>query len=154
MWACAAVAVSMLGIVAVSAFYSFGWIREDSRVSFGIRKGAFRLYIDTAPPGFAYTGLPPPGWWAKSLNFERLPKWSVTPLKEWLFAPSMSRLPGSREVLVPLAGVALVPGLIATGLWLNNRRKGRKGACSSCNYDRAGVAPAAPCPECGATPTK
>lgn len=44
--------------------------------------------------------------------------------------------------------------LIALGLWqirLEIRRRTRyvKGLCVRCGYDRAGIAPEAPCPECG-----
>lgn len=69
------------------------------------------------------------------------------------FAPYWSlRLP----LWLPLAPVLLL-SLLAAPSWLAHRRRKRRvrrGLCAGCAYDRAGLSdPAAPCPECGTSPT-
>jgi len=62
-----------------------------------------------------------------------------------------------REFLIPF----WIPFLIAAAptflLWRADRRatrREREGHCPTCGYDRSGLAPDAPCPECGAVPVK
>jgi hypothetical protein len=52
------------------------------------------------------------------------------------------------SVLYPVA-LTLLPTAL---LWYTDRRRARQGHCGSCGYDRAGLAPTAACPECGAKP--
>lgn len=49
------------------------------------------------------------------------------------------------------AGLGVVPGW-RTRVFLRLERRRRRGQCLSCGYSRVGLAPDAPCPECGATP--
>src|SRR5262249_1680532 len=72
-----------------------------------------------------------PGWLPRSLNDGGYIRGFVLPL--W----------------IPVVAFA-VPSAF---LWVTDWRKRRRpGHCSTCNYDRPGLAPDAPCPECGKTP--
>jgi len=54
---------------------------------------------------------------------------------------------------IPLWLPALASLLVTAAAWrvdAVHRRRARVGACSSCGYDRAGLAPGSVCPECGA----
>ena len=54
---------------------------------------------------------------------------------------------------VPLWPFVVVPGFgsaIAWRLDTHARRRSRLGLCPKCGYNRAGLSPAAVCPECGA----
>lgn len=70
---------------------------------------------------------------------------------EWWFR--WGRWNGGRDVAAPLWLPTLAVALITIGVWRADaraRRRQRNGCCATCNYDRAGLPPAAPCPECGA----
>jgi hypothetical protein len=54
--------------------------------------------------------------------------------------------------LWPPALLALLPTAIAWRFDVVARRRERIGRCPKCNYDRAGIAADAKCPECGASP--
>jgi hypothetical protein len=75
---------------------------------------------------------------------------------EWWFWRSSS--PTSSAVYVPL-WVFSVPTLaLAAALWRRNAKAARRvkaGQCIACGYNRSGLAPEHPCPECGAaTPNR
>lgn len=59
------------------------------------------------------------------------------------------------QVMIPLWFPALL-SLFATALaWRADAKhtcRARLGHCTECGYDRAGLAPVAPCPECGNAP--
>jgi hypothetical protein len=53
---------------------------------------------------------------------------------------------------LPLWPLVILAGFVATLAWLVDalaRRRERAGRCPNCNYDRAGLAAGAVCPECG-----
>lgn len=71
----------------------------------------------------------------------------------WWF--DRNRWPHSQVTQVPLWFPALISLLATAAAWradFAHRRRARAGTCSSCNYDRAGLAPNAVCPECGSLP--
>jgi hypothetical protein len=71
----------------------------------------------------------------------------------WWYWGDLSRyLPHLRSVGVPLwVIVALALAVTARGWRLDTlaRRRARVGLCPECGYDRRGLSPDAPCPECG-----
>lgn len=86
-----------------------------------------------------------PGWfWRTSPNLQ-LPEWLI----DWT--------PGFAAVSLPL----WMPALLASGIgalaWLleyRAKRKERARSCRLCGYDRRGLEPQAPCPECGQPATR
>ncbi len=72
---------------------------------------------------------------------------------EW--AARSGRLPDERYLVVPL-WPPLITSVCAAGVaWrldFLTRRRARIGHCVKCNYNRAGLAGGARCPECGAMP--
>jgi len=57
-----------------------------------------------------------------------------------------------RLIEVPLWTPALASHIASALAWRLDtlaRRREKHGACPSCGYDRAGLAPSSPCPECG-----
>jgi hypothetical protein len=77
-----------------------------------------------------------------------------SPYLKVLWWPDYARV-GSTWILdipfwMPLAALGVAAGL----LWRTHliaRRRSRAG-CPACGYSRSGLAPGAPCPECGKTP--
>jgi hypothetical protein len=70
----------------------------------------------------------------------------------WWFGGAWEE-PENKFVSVPLwFPLAIVVGLSVMGwrMEIAARRRARIGNCSKCNYNRAGLAPEASCPECGA----
>jgi hypothetical protein len=59
------------------------------------------------------------------------------------------------NVWVPIWLPAIMLGLASAAAWRRDhlvRRRARLNLCPKCNYDRAGIAGDAKCPECGSTP--
>lgn len=79
-----------------------------------------------------------------------IPHWELNP---WTFEWSFSAK--RWQVMIPLWALVAAAVLASAGAWrldvLARRGRGHK-ACPSCAYDRAGLAPEAPCPECGSVP--
>jgi hypothetical protein len=67
------------------------------------------------------------------------------------FDVSTGTLAGVRLYLVPIWPFILVTGIPSVIAWNLDRiaRRAPVGACPACGYSRAGLTPAAPCPECG-----
>ncbi len=60
---------------------------------------------------------------------------------------------GFHFALWPAALLSLLPTFAAWRADTKHLRRAREGACPACGYNRAGLAPGAVCPECGAAPS-
>jgi predicted RNA-binding Zn-ribbon protein involved in translation (DUF1610 family) len=72
---------------------------------------------------------------------------------EFTWWPRRARALQFDDLSVPLWMPLVVVGAPTALLWRTNRRiarLARTGHCPSCGYDRRGLTPDAPCPECGA----
>ena len=55
-------------------------------------------------------------------------------------------------ITFPLWALLMIPTLALTPAWIQrwrSRSRARQGLCAQCGYNRAGLKPNAPCPECG-----
>lgn len=139
-----------------SARWCAGWVTYPA----GVQNPAIRLYIER--------GLLGVGVWNQErldtgLWFRRYPSDVVVNLPDglvqarhdhrlrwnfkWVAIIRIMWIPlwAPFSLLVVLAALAWRPDIVAA------RRRGR-GHCRTCNYDRSGLAPSAPCPECGQVP--
>jgi hypothetical protein len=114
------------------------------------------------------------GWWTASVDDGALTVWHARPGARG-YAPenTLKHFPvnnHSRASLVPMlvtnsgpfqwivrvpAWTVLVLAVVATLALLRldrPERWRRAGRCFACGYDRRGIAPESPCPECGAAP--
>lgn len=60
--------------------------------------------------------------------------------------------PGRKAISVPLWCPLVIAAGVSAAAWRSDlaaRRRARAGCCAACGYNRTGLAPQAPCPECG-----
>lgn len=93
---------------------------------------------------------------AGSPNLLLLHSWSDA-LNWNIFGFGVNRYPtmlgNVHSLSIPFWLIAAVLGMAAIRLWMPIReetKRAKAGRCARCNYDRAGLANDAPCPECGA----
>jgi hypothetical protein len=115
----------------------------------GVTSGALFWTHAALPPGNVITpgiviySLPPGRWWWVS---ER----NAMP---YVWRPQLSRGQSFSSATLPL-WIPLVLGAVSeVTLALLARRARSAAACRRCAYDRTGLDPLAPCPECGTNPT-
>jgi hypothetical protein len=100
-------------------------------------------------------GLQPSSWFYDATGFEvRGPGFGTPkdpfPLQWW---PVRRRTPAESGVYVPLWVFEIPTLALAAALWRRTStatRRVKAGQCAACGYDRSGLAPEHPCPECGA----
>lgn len=93
--------------------------------------------------------------WAQPTNHSRLStfRWWTNPQPQVSLAWYYGRLNVGWFVMIPVwffVALSLATTATAWRMDIIARRKGRLGKCPACGYDRTGLAPAAPCPECNA----
>jgi hypothetical protein len=133
-WGGAAVSVLLVVVWIGTQHRAIGWqIRSMGSVWLGggrftIDTGFWASIPETSGPiAFAWGG--PPGWRFESVRDG--PCWALCAPLWMLTAVSLS-----------IAAISLRLDTLA-------RRRERMGKCPKCNYDRAGIAGDAKCPECG-----
>jgi len=142
MWGGICLAVVCVALIALTPNRGWGVFRttQTHAQSLRITEGAMVWDVTTfsrpAPTEQTYTHM----------FADRLPTSKV----RWWFYPQSVRAGWRRDL--PLWMPALA-SLIAAGFaWRLDtlaRRRERMNACPSCGYDRTGLAPSSPCPECG-----
>jgi hypothetical protein len=137
-WGGAAVTLLLAAVWVVSLGLIITWIAGPTDLVH-VDQGVVRLiHRPHAEQGTGFRTLRPPGIMKPVVSF----RWS-SDARGWSV-----RLP-----LWPAIGVACVATLVAWRLDTLARRRERLGRCPKCNYDRAGIAAGAVCPECGDRPT-
>jgi ssDNA-binding Zn-finger/Zn-ribbon topoisomerase 1 len=133
-WGGAAVTVLLVGVWIGSCWLYVVWQSEGKfRVVIASgRVGLMTIYDTTImpEPGWSISTNPYPMWWSLSVS-------EITNIWIPLWLP------------LPLCGAGTA---IACRLDALARRRARLNLCPNCNYDRAGLAAAAKCPECGSQP--
>jgi hypothetical protein len=125
-------------------YVDYHWWRSSFVWAFYITKGGAELSGFTSHNGIA------DGFGAGRI--QDAPTWS------WWFEVDWQQPTGRmifRRVFVPLWPVIVLAGAATLVLWRPESERGRRkrlGLCRSCGYDRRGLAPDAPCPECGTVP--
>ena len=137
-WGGAAVTVLLVVVWLSSAWWQFGWVHH---------KGSWMLAQDgRLDVLYRFLGNAP---WQSGFIFDRTPFWMQFGV-DWFGADDAWHL------VIPL-WAPTVACLACTGwAWrrdLAANRIARLNLCPKCNYDRAGIAGDAKCPECGASAT-
>ncbi len=118
----------------------------------GVRRTAMTngrwLNLEIGRGVFAYNEVESEG-----TSLTRKPEWSFrapTPaMLIWRPSWFVGGVPRQRLLWLPL-WIPLTALAVPTALlWWRDRRRARPGHCAACGYDLAGLAPGAPCPECG-----
>lgn len=120
-----------------SNWYCWMW-EADAGGLVCIQAGCFAV----ATPIWSSATTGPGVWWFEPLDADM----------RWWFRWSRWNL--GRDIAVPLWFpflVVAIPAALAWRLDALATRRAREGKCPKCSYDRAGLAAAAPCPECGTT---
>jgi hypothetical protein len=142
-WGGAAVTLLLVVVWIASGWWHIDWI--GTRVSCGLGQGCAYVGHHRSYPD-EWRGPSAGAWY-------RAPRWMLAPSSN-LVADNVDPKP-YRNFIVPLWMFA-IPTLAATWrAWHLDMlaRRARLNHCRACNYDRAGIAADAKCPECGALPT-
>jgi hypothetical protein len=139
-WAALAVCVLLAAAWVVSLRWA-GGLRESSVVASRTIFVSRGVACSISYAG-AIAGLPPPGWFRYRLGAMGE---DVPPVEWW---PRWSRDERLTLLSLPLWIPFLALALPTAWLFWSDRRRARPGHCA-CGYDLTGLAPDAPCPECG-----
>jgi hypothetical protein len=73
----------------------------------------------------------------------------TAPAIAWTFTQSSDPVRKERSLAIPLWAPLLLAALPVVLLRQTARARRRAGVCTACAYDRRGLPPTSPCPECG-----
>jgi hypothetical protein len=145
-WGGAVVTVLLVVVWVGSGWWYVGWASggmEEADLAFG----RVRVRLESSPSG---TVSFPKGWRMSRLS-RRIPM-------QWRCEVTSGGAVGrSRifDVWIPLWIPVCIASALAAVAWRLDtlaRRRARLNLCPKCNYDRAGIAGDAKCPECGGSP--
>lgn len=133
-----AAAIILLAFLVVSIWFPCEWLTPQ-RDAEGLQRGwcyFANIHYGDEPRhnpevrrGYHSSG----GWWGSYILIGTSVEWLAMPLWPLLTASTVVAAAGWRADLLA-------------------RRRAAPGFCPTCSYDRAGLAPQAVCPECGAAP--
>jgi hypothetical protein len=143
-WSAMAAVGTSLAVWVVSLCSFVGWAGGEPQWFFAFGRGCLRIGFATPRPaafpkagyleeGWLVHGPMRPNWWFSRWDNPTYPEWCV-----------------------PLWSLVLASSIPAAGFWgvrLASSARRRRGQCEWCDYDRAGLTPTSPCPECGRTET-
>ncbi len=139
-WGGAAVTVLLVVVWIGSRWWAVEW-HSDLGWLCGLQPGQLIIgNVDSSNIGF------PLGWRADRSHSSTMGWWYFYQRRYdgwWFLFP----------LWVPIS-LFLLPTIIAWRLDTLAHRRARLNLCPKCNYDRAGIAAEAVCPECGAKPTE
>lgn len=145
----AALCFAVLGAALVASWYldAFWVFKGGMAVSID---GGYLSLQQGEPDNFADIGAYPMGWPVGGHGFHKPP--FMRGVAWW---PVLGFRSGTRwEVSVAIWPLLCTAAGVASLLWRADRREARDrrrraGLCPACGYDRSGLVPGAPCPECG-----
>jgi hypothetical protein len=114
-----------------SGWWWCDWLNEDGTVMVGVQAGS--VHVGSGNP----QTIPGVGGWCAGLKDSSL-DWTIDRSPSWLALP----------LWMP-SGLCLCVVIAAWRLDTLAHRRARLNLCRKCNYDRAGLAAGAVCPECG-----
>jgi hypothetical protein len=135
-WGGLVVSVLLLTVWVGSAYVTCLWV-SGSRHEIAVDKGL--IFYQWCQPTIR-PEAPALRWWTSSQS-------------EISFALEQGAFSDGWFVIIPVwffVALSLVTTAAAWRMDIIARRKSRLGMCPACGYDRTGLAPAAPCPECNA----
>lgn len=136
-WTLLAASVLLFGIWLLSGFGQTVWTTPDGGSTIWLKTGGVGLEL--APPGRSSPGLSRKSFGTSLPTFHFMRPFFYT-------SPHFSGW-------TPIWPVPLLVAVPTAYLWrrdLMASRRARAGACPSCGYNRLGLVPSAPCPECNA----
>ena len=157
-WGGAAAALAILALLVVSRWSALTIHASFSHSrAFAASLASGCLILESTGIGYADEAPAPPGPAGPAFNITRHSCWtkSLEPYLDLWFSRgertlhSMADGPTAtlRDFAIPLWSIALIPATLSALAW---RRRPRATTACPCGYDRAGLPPGAPCPECAA----
>jgi hypothetical protein len=143
-WGGAAVTLLLVVVWIGSGWWTVLWAPSNS-ISAGAGQGCVSFAVGKMMSLTPTGPVSPPDfqcWHHPSMSFA----WRWTP--EWFEFGEM------REITVPIWALIVIACATSAYAWRVDavaRRQARLNLCPKCNYDRAGIAAGAACPECGPT---
>ncbi len=155
----AANALGMWGGPLMVLAFAVGWSYSKKYWLIYVGPGDWRATVANGSIGINYepglismteqaTGVPVP----RGLRTLPVPGNIVQANTAWWFGGTWE--PAKKSLLVPLWFLIAMATAVTAIAWRVDfmaSRRARIGCCPKCNYNRAGIPAAAPCPECGAT---
>ncbi|HEX2838324.1 MAG TPA: hypothetical protein VHN77_09385 [Phycisphaerales bacterium] len=140
------------GLFFALAMVLFVALNTQRTVNWGWERKAATTYLHLSQGVLIFGNMPLP---SDQWDFGLIPGWAFYPVNSAAIRwwPSSSSNPYGSIIAVPLWIPALASSMLSALAWRLDTlatRRAKLGACPTCSYPRTGLAPSAPCPECGA----